>query len=116
MNKLKRPLTLSFLTPRGRITEEDVLEALMPHVSAQSITSIQVAQTESWVTLKDEASRSQLVSTDIRIKGKTVRVRDPGRNVTNATIKDAPIELHNDVQPPCPLIDRLFLEARGWGK
>ena len=49
------------------------------------------------MTLEDEASRSQLVSTDIRIKGKTVRVRDPGRNVTNATIKDAPIKLKNDV-------------------
>ena len=86
MNKLKRPLTLCFQTPRGRIAE-DVLEALMPHVSAQIITYTQVTQTESWVTLKDEASRSQLVSTDIRIKGKTVRVRDPGRNVTHATIK-----------------------------
>ena len=98
MPGLKRPLTLCFQLPRGRVTEEDVLNALAPNIQPEAVLCIQVTPTESFVTVKDEASRSNLMSRrKYNINGKPVRLQVPGLNITRATIKDAPVELPDDV-------------------
>ena len=97
MPGLKRPLTLCLqLPPVGRITEEDVLESLLPHIDAEKIKCIQVTSNEGWVTVADDTARNQLIGIEITIKGRSVRIQNNGLNVTNVTIKDAPFELPND--------------------
>ena len=54
MPGLKRQLTLCLqLPPVGRITEEDVLESLLPYIDAEKIKCIQVTSNEGWVTVAD---------------------------------------------------------------
>ena len=48
--------------------------------------------------MKGEASRSNLMSRrEYYINGKPVRLQVPGLNVTRAIIKDAPVELPDNV-------------------
>ena len=100
MPGLKRPLTLCFQLPKVRVTEEDVLNALAPNIQPEAVLCIQVTPTEGFVTVKDEASRSNLMSRrEYYINGKPVRLQVPGLNITRATIKDAPVELPDDANP-----------------
>ena len=80
----------------GRITEEDVLESLLPHIDAEKIKCIQVTSNEGWVAVADETTRNQLIGIEITIKGRSVRIQNNGLNVTNVTIKDPPLKLPND--------------------
>ena len=97
MPGLERPLTLCFQLPKGRVTKEDVLNALAPNIQPEAVLCIQVTPTEGFVTVNDEASRSNLMSRrEYNINGKPVRLQVPGLNITRATIKDAPVELPDD--------------------
>ena len=79
MTKLQRPLTLCFQTTRvGRLTEEDTLNEL------------------GRKTLFDENTKNLLTIKTVNIKGNLVKFQNPDSDVTNATIKDAPIELTDD--------------------
>ena len=97
MTKLQRPLTLCFQTTRvGRLTEEDTLNELRKHVRAEDIKCIQLTANEGRITLFDENTKNQLAIKTVNIKGNPVKFQNPDSDITNATIKDAPIELTDD--------------------
>ena len=97
MTKLQRPLTLCFQTSKGgRITQEDILNELLKHVKKEDIKCIQLTADEGRITLFDENRRNRLAPKTVTIKGNPVKFQNPESDITNATIKDAPIELPDE--------------------
>ena len=78
------------------MTEEDILNELLKHVKTKDIKCIQVAADEGRITLFDENTRNLLAQKAVTIKGNQVNFQNPESDITNATIKDAPIELTDE--------------------
>ena len=118
MTTLPRPLTLSFQTPKvGRLTEQDILNELIKHIEADDIKCIQLTAKEGWVTLVDENRRNQLAARKVTIKGKSVEFQNPALDITNATIKDAPIELPDTtIEAALSAFGRVIPESMRTGK
>ena len=97
MEGLRRPLTLVFQVT-GKTSEKDVLDALEPFTQTKNIKCIQITLTECWITLSNEQSKENLLTNDIMIHGKQIRLNEVGANITHVTVKDAPIEISNDAK------------------
>ena len=79
-----------------KTSEKDVLDALEPFTQTKNIKCIQITPTECWITLSNEQSKENLLTNDIMINGKQIRLNEVGANITHVTVKDASIEISND--------------------
>ena len=96
MEGLRRLLTLVFPVT-VKTSEKDVLDALEPFTQTKNIKCIEIIPTECWITLSNEQSKENLLINDIVINGKEIRLSEVGANIIHVTVKDAPIEISNDV-------------------
>ena len=97
MNTLERPLTLRFPTSKlmGKISETDVLDAVDPIVDTSTIEAIQLTLNECRITLRNSTTRDTLLQTGVSLKGQELALWPANHDLTNVTIKDAPVELED---------------------
>lgn len=96
MSKLQRPLTVNFSTRRtGRISEKDVIDGINELTDFKNVQAILLTQMECRITFKNKESKIKATNEGIHIGKQHITVQDVGKNVTNVTIKDAPVELND---------------------
>ncbi|XP_062585155.1 uncharacterized protein LOC134246823 [Saccostrea cucullata] len=94
MQKVQRNLSIHFSTKFYKgITHEDVLDGLKEKINIDDINAIQITEKECFVTLKSEQTKEQLLMSGVTVKNRTVTLYEVDKQITNVTIKDAPIEL-----------------------
>ena len=72
------------------------LNELRKHVRAEDIKCIQLTANKGRITIFEENTKNQLAIKTVNIKGDPVKFQKPDSDITNATIKDAPIKLIED--------------------
>ncbi|XP_033758112.1 uncharacterized protein LOC117340458 [Pecten maximus] len=94
---LTRPMSVHFYHRflKG-LTHEKLLHAVEQTISREKIKSIQILDKTSVVTVKDENSKTTLLTESIVIDFQTVRFTSVEKNITNVTIKDAPVEMSDE--------------------
>lgn len=79
------------------VSETQVLEAVTRVLRKDQIVAIQITDKNCVITVVDELAKLCILTHSINIKGKTIRVIDIDQTLTNVTIKDAPIQLSDEV-------------------
>lgn len=99
MAKLSQNLTLYFsLNSLPRLKYEEVLDGLTS-VGEQkgSVRAIQFTQQRCNITFTTEASKTNVKTHGLSVKQRAVRLMDAEKNVTTVVVKDAPVEMKDEV-------------------
>ena len=88
---IRRPLTVAF--PISGVPHERVLESATTAVNPTEIRAIQITERTCLITVKTTNAREQLVETGLEIRGHRWFPQMVDSDITNITIKDAPVEL-----------------------
>ncbi|XP_062581758.1 uncharacterized protein LOC134243508 [Saccostrea cucullata] len=94
MSKVSRHLSLHFSTKYFKgITHEDILNGLLEKVENNDIKAIQITESDCIITLRDSQVKENLLMSDLTVKNRNITLIDVEKQITNVTIKDAPVEL-----------------------
>ena len=94
---LTRPMSVHFYHRflKG-LTHEKILGAIEQSIGRDKLKSIQILDKTCVITVKDENSKTTLLTESIVIDFQTVRFTSVEKNITNITIKDAPVEMSDE--------------------
>lgn len=97
-NLLQRHLSVHFSTKfiKG-ITHEEVLNQTENVIDKSQIKAIQITEKDCVITVSEPIAKAKLVVKGINIKNFHINIYDVEKQVTNLTIKDAPVELNDHV-------------------
>ena len=93
---IHRHLSVQFSTKfiKG-VSHEDVLNELKKQVDQNDIKAIQITERDCVITVANITAKNQLLVEGIDLNNQFFRMMDIEKQVTNVTIKDAPVELND---------------------
>ncbi|XP_060069871.1 uncharacterized protein LOC132561603 [Ylistrum balloti] len=98
MDGIKRDLSVQFYHKSFQgLTHENVVDELKKMNIVDEINAIQITEKNCVVSCKNIEAKNKLLINNIELNGRTVKLFDVEKTITNVTVKDAPFELKDEV-------------------
>ena len=95
---LKRPMSVYFpLKESGRVDREKTLESIVNVIDQSDVRGIQITDSKCIISLVSTQAKDVLCSSGLDINARHISLIDIEQSLTNVTIKDAPIEMDDNI-------------------